>query len=303
MIGPSFLHSPTMKSRHILLIAVTLASVAPCWSGTPWGEKDDTDVLRAARSYHIMFASEQSAQDAYRRLSGLQGATLFERFKATARAESKDPGSAQAGGDLGIVREGEMVKAFETALFALAPETLSKPTKSDFGWHLIYATDFSVKQVADVCAASLEGTIQRATPKDRNRLQTSKALASAPDFAERISSLIGAEWGPPLKDGDGNLTFIKTAPSKIKPDQAFATIHTEFTRAILSDAGQACQRSARAELSIDCSAKTATTTVIYAFEGRGATGRKLTESRTKQLPVPFNQGLIGQIGQTACRVT
>jgi hypothetical protein len=273
----------------------------PCSGATPWGEKDDTDVLRTARTYHIQFATEQAAQKVHRQLADLRGVSLFEKFKATAKKESTDPGSAPAGGDLGIVHEGEMVKSFEAALFALSPESISAPTRSEFGWHLIYATDFSQRAVADICSESLEKAIQRANAGEKGQLTASRVNPFALDYAQRISSLIGTAWGPPLKDGDSNLIFIKTALSTTKPGQASAVIHTEYTHAILTSAAQACRRSARAELSIDCSAKTATTDALYDFEGRAATGRRLNESRTKQPPIPFNQGLIGQIGKSACQ--
>lgn len=281
-------------------ITMSLICVSTCWGATSWGEKDERDVLKAARTYHIMFSTPQSAQAVHRHLVGFKGAALLEQFKKTARAESRDSGSAKSGGDLGIVHEGEMVKSFETALFSLPPETLSSPIKSEFGWHLIYATDFTEKRIADVCSLSLDRAIKRATPEEKARLLVSKESVSTPNYAERISSLIGSGWGPPLKDGDGNLTFIRTERSNARPDQASAVIHTEYTHAVISASAQACRRSARAELLVDCAAKTATTTALYGFEGRGATGAKLMESHAKQSPVPFNQGLIGQIGKAAC---
>lgn len=60
-----------------------------------------------------------------------------EDFAAVAAAESEDPGSARAGGDLGWVEPGMMVPAFNDALFAMEEGTLSEPVRSEFGWHLI----------------------------------------------------------------------------------------------------------------------------------------------------------------------
>lgn len=54
---------------------------------------------------------------------------------------STDPGSAQSGGDLGWVKQGEMVAPFDTALFALKDGKISDVIETDFGYHVIYRGD------------------------------------------------------------------------------------------------------------------------------------------------------------------
>lgn len=58
-------------------------------------------------------------------------------FAALARESSEDVGSKAAGGDLGWIETGLTDPAFETALFALQPGTISDPVKSAEGWHVI----------------------------------------------------------------------------------------------------------------------------------------------------------------------
>jgi peptidyl-prolyl cis-trans isomerase D len=58
-------------------------------------------------------------------------------FAKLAGEHSEDPGSKAAGGDLGWVRRGQMVRAFEDALFALKENEVSAPVETEFGWHLI----------------------------------------------------------------------------------------------------------------------------------------------------------------------
>ena len=60
-----------------------------------------------------------------------------EPFAAIAEEASEDPGSAAAGGDLGLVARGVMDPAFEQAAFDLEPDTVSEPVRSRFGYHLI----------------------------------------------------------------------------------------------------------------------------------------------------------------------
>ncbi|MDR7192686.1 SurA N-terminal domain-containing protein [Luteimonas terrae] len=58
-------------------------------------------------------------------------------FAALARENSDDPGSKDGGGDLGWVEKGMMAGAFEDALFAMEPNAVSAPVRTDFGWHVL----------------------------------------------------------------------------------------------------------------------------------------------------------------------
>lgn len=58
-------------------------------------------------------------------------------FAELARVNSEDKGSAVNGGSLGWVSPGEMVPVFEQAMNELQPGQISKPFKSEFGWHIV----------------------------------------------------------------------------------------------------------------------------------------------------------------------
>jgi peptidyl-prolyl cis-trans isomerase SurA len=58
-------------------------------------------------------------------------------FAVLAKRYSVDPGSASQGGDLGWVRRGSFVKEFEEATFSLKEKEISKPIKTQFGYHII----------------------------------------------------------------------------------------------------------------------------------------------------------------------
>jgi peptidyl-prolyl cis-trans isomerase C len=79
----------------------------------------------------ILVQTESQAQDIITQLN--QGAD----FATLAQKDSIDPG-AKNGGELGWFGQDEMVPAFATAAFALAPGQYTKtPVQTQFGWHVI----------------------------------------------------------------------------------------------------------------------------------------------------------------------
>jgi peptidyl-prolyl cis-trans isomerase C len=80
---------------------------------------------------HILVSEEQAARDA---LAKVKGGTSFADV---ARTVSRDPGSAENGGDLGWFERGTMVPEFEAAAFGAATGALVGPVKSQFGWHVL----------------------------------------------------------------------------------------------------------------------------------------------------------------------
>lgn len=85
------------------------------------------------RASHILVGSEAEATAISKKLA--TGA----KFEDLARQYSKCP-SGQKGGDLGFFGKGMMVKEFEEAAFSLPLGSVSKPIKTEFGYHLIKVT-------------------------------------------------------------------------------------------------------------------------------------------------------------------
>ncbi|MFC2250879.1 peptidylprolyl isomerase [Labrys portucalensis] len=80
---------------------------------------------------HILVASEDDAKKVEARLKA------GEDFAKVAKEVSKDPGSAEQGGDLGWFTKDRMVKEFAEAAFGMKPGEVSQPVKSQFGYHII----------------------------------------------------------------------------------------------------------------------------------------------------------------------
>ena len=61
-------------------------------------------------------------------------------FEEIAQAKSLCP-SGKKGGLLGWFGRGQMVKEFENAAFSMQKGEVSKPIKTQFGWHIIKVND------------------------------------------------------------------------------------------------------------------------------------------------------------------
>ena len=83
------------------------------------------------RARHILVETEDEAKAIVDQLKG--GAD----FAALAKEKSKDPGSAQNGGDLDFMGKSELVPEFADVAFKMYPGQTSNPVKTQFGWHVI----------------------------------------------------------------------------------------------------------------------------------------------------------------------
>jgi peptidyl-prolyl cis-trans isomerase C len=87
------------------------------------------------RASHILVKTEDEANKIYDELK--HGAD----FAKLAREKSLDTGSAKNGGDLGFFSRNQMVPEFEKVAFTLKKGEISKPVKTQYGYHIIKVTD------------------------------------------------------------------------------------------------------------------------------------------------------------------
>lgn len=91
-------------------------------------------MVKQIHASHILVKTEQEAQ------ALLYDVTHGKTFEEVAREKSMCP-SGKKGGDLGWFGRWQMVKEFEDAAFSTKPGEISRPVKTQFGWHLIRVTE------------------------------------------------------------------------------------------------------------------------------------------------------------------
>lgn len=106
------------------------------------GRRDGENPVVRASHILIPFASDGSKD-----LARTEAMKIYNQakkggdFSELARLNSKDPGSAQQGGDLNYFGKGRMVKPFEDAAFSASIGDVVGPVETQFGFHIIKVTD------------------------------------------------------------------------------------------------------------------------------------------------------------------
>jgi peptidyl-prolyl cis-trans isomerase SurA len=104
------------------------------------GGKEDSHKVTKTHVRHILLKQDVNITnvEAERQINNIyQQLKSGKDFALMAKQYSLDAASAVKGGDLGWVTGDELVPAFAKAMDGLPLNTVSKPVKSQFGWHLI----------------------------------------------------------------------------------------------------------------------------------------------------------------------
>lgn len=107
--------------------------------------EENKEVISPNKTYtasHILVDEEDKANKIYKEIEGGLD------FKEAARKYSKDP-SAASGGSLGTFPKGVMVKEFQDGLDSLEVGEISKPVKSQFGYHIIKLEEVNNEEAKD----------------------------------------------------------------------------------------------------------------------------------------------------------
>ena len=113
---------------------------------------DAPEPISQTHARHILIRTSQmvSDEDAKRRLAQLRRRIVGgDDFGTLARAHSDDTGTALKGGDLGWVDPGDTVPEFQEVMDKLAPNEVSEPFKTAFGWHIVQVLERRKQDTTD----------------------------------------------------------------------------------------------------------------------------------------------------------
>ncbi len=122
-------------------------------------ERDHKEVKAA----HIMKMVPADSLDAEKKaqIEEIAKKVTKDNFAEVAKLESDDRGSSSRGGELGWFGKGMMVKEFEDAAFGLQPGEMSKPVRTQYGWHIILKEDERGIQPLDSIRPQILRQVQR----------------------------------------------------------------------------------------------------------------------------------------------
>lgn len=175
-------------------------------------DKDESVTGERVHAAHILLkTTKENEEEQKKKIDALyERLQKGEDFGKLARATSEDS-TRSTDGDLGFFGKGAMVKEFEAAAFSLRPGNISKPIKSQFGFHIIKLLDHipAGPRTVERLKAELKyrWTHDRLETPEGNQAITQEAqeiLKGVKDKAAKAKSLADVK-------GDAKVRFLKTA--------------------------------------------------------------------------------------------
>ncbi|MFI5182580.1 MAG: SurA N-terminal domain-containing protein [Thermoanaerobaculia bacterium] len=180
------------------------------------------------RARHILYKADAQTDSVARAKaeSAVRKLKAGADFAALARAESDDPGSKAAGGELGAFGHGQMVKEFEDAAFAAEPKEIVGPVKSAFGYHVIQVEERIAPRVQPLFEVS--AAIRARLTEQR---ATEEARRLARDLSDKVAKTSKPSDDDLRKLATGPVTFNETellartdAAAGLGPNPEFSSV-------------------------------------------------------------------------------
>lgn len=133
---------------------------------------------------HILVADKKTAEEVLEKLKN--GGDFAELAK-----EYSTDGSAASGGELGFFGKGQMVPEFEEAAFALKVDEISKPVKSQHGYHIIKVTD--KKEAKEATLKDSKATIKETLLTEKMQMGYGTWLQEAKENYKITNELVKTE--------------------------------------------------------------------------------------------------------------
>ena len=135
---------------------------------------------------HILVKKKELADQLYAQLQD------GGNFAALAKQHSQDPSSKNQGGKLTISR-GQTVPPFDKAAFSLVNNALSKPVKTQYGWHIIQPLG-SVKKSKTTPLAQVKEAIRQQLLQEKKQTEmTTWVNGIKKDFDSQTTYQVGYE--------------------------------------------------------------------------------------------------------------
>jgi peptidyl-prolyl cis-trans isomerase D len=203
----------TQETLALQYLQVSLADIAAGVQVTEEGLRqyyDETAADRNAvperrRASHILIETGSDPAQAKAKAEALLArAKAGEDFAQLARANSDDPGSKDAGGDLGWAPREAYVKEFSDAVFAMAKGEIRGPVQTQFGFHILRLDDIEQPHVRsfDEVRAELEPEFRREQAQsafyEKSQLLADEAFAVLTELEP-----VATKLGLPLQTVEG----------------------------------------------------------------------------------------------------
>jgi parvulin-like peptidyl-prolyl isomerase len=148
---------------------------------------------------HILVKTKKQADDLYAQLQG--GAD----FAALAKKFSEDTGSKANGGKL-TISKGQTVAPFDQTAFLLKPDQISKPVKTEFGYHIIQPLSETKPAKVTPLKEVKESIRQQLQQTKKNEAMTKWVEELKQDYKDKVSYAAGFSPPPDAKSTTTNET-------------------------------------------------------------------------------------------------
>ena len=148
---------------------------------------------------HILVKTKKQADDLYAQLQN------GGNFDALAKKFSEDTGSKANGGKL-TISKGQTVAPFDQTAFLLAVNTISKPVKTEFGYHLIQPLAGTKAAKVTALAEVKDSIKQQLQQTEKNEAMTKWVDELKQDYKDKVSYATGFTPPPDAKSTTTNAT-------------------------------------------------------------------------------------------------
>ena len=154
---------------------------------------------------HILVPTKNQADSLYTRIKG------GEDFARLAKQFSKDPGSKDQGGKLTVSR-GQTVEPFDKTAFLLPKDALSRPVKTQYGFHLIQPLS-AIKPAKTTPLKDVKSSIeQQLLQTKKNEAMTKWVESTKKEFADETTYQVG--YAPPKTPTTSGASTVSSESSE-----------------------------------------------------------------------------------------